>query len=76
MTAVASPRKLAWLMSFTGLIPLALTLPLLLLHLWMLGIAVSAVSKSVVSPLGAVQIAAVRGDEQAPHRLTQVTSRT
>lgn len=37
MTAVASPRKLAWLLSFTGLIPLALTLPLLLLHLWMLG---------------------------------------
>ena len=48
MTAVASPRKLAWLMSFTGLIPLALTLPLLLLHLWTLGIAVSAVSAILV----------------------------
>ena len=48
MTAVASPRKLAWLMSFTGLIPLALTLPLLLLHLWTLGIVVSAVSAILV----------------------------
>jgi hypothetical protein len=48
MTAPASPSKLSWLMSFTGLIPLALTLPLLFLHLWTLGILVSFVSAILI----------------------------
>ncbi|MFN8486209.1 MAG: hypothetical protein U0350_01375 [Caldilineaceae bacterium] len=38
----------AWLVSFTGLIPLALTLPLLFLHLWLLCLVISGVSAGLV----------------------------
>jgi hypothetical protein len=48
MTTAATPRRVAWLMSFTGLLPLALTVPLLLLHFWALGIFVNGVGALII----------------------------
>ena len=48
MTIAATPLRASWLMSFTGLIPLALTVPLLVLHLWSLGILVNGVGALLI----------------------------
>ncbi len=42
------PRQYSWLASFTGLIPLGLTLPLLVLHSWPLAIAIGIVAALIV----------------------------
>lgn len=42
------PRQYSWLASFTGLIPLALTLPFLVLQLWRVAILVGTVAALIV----------------------------